>query len=124
MAEAPIRRLSRLTLYPQPAALEQACRREHDFASRHPAVYRWRVGLLSAALVLLPFWMLGLQVAIGLAFPWAFRESAILRPVYSEALLRWAVYGSTLHGFRSLSFALPACCAHSRCANRRPMASG
>jgi len=92
MAEPLTPRHSRLTLRRTPLSFETACRRAHELASRHPTLYRWRVGFLAAALLLLPFATLLFQAVVALAFPWAFRQSEILGPIYSAPLLRWAVF--------------------------------
>ena len=77
---------------PRVTALEHACRRVHDFASRNPGLYRCRVALLSASLLLRPFLAAAFLVAVAFAFPWAFRESVFLRPIYAVPALRWTAY--------------------------------
>jgi len=91
MAENSAPRRAWLTLRRTPPSFEEACRRAHELASRHPMLYRWRVGALAAALLFLPFATLLFQAAVALAFPWAFRQSAIFEPIYSVPLLRWTV---------------------------------
>jgi len=98
MSPAPPQRRPWLSLRPQPESLELECRRAHAFASKHPVAYQWRVRILSAALVLLPFYVLALLVAVAVAFPWAFRESDFLKPVYGEPVLRWAILGFVYAG--------------------------
>ena len=92
MAESIVPRRPWLTGRRTPPSFDEACRRAHELASRHPLLYRWRAGALAAALLFLPFATLFFQAAVALAFPWAFRHSEILGPIYSVPLLRWAVY--------------------------------
>jgi Zn-dependent protease with chaperone function len=84
---------SPFTLYRQGLTLEQACRRAHGFASRHPGLYRLRVRALCVSLLFLPFLTLVFMAGVTLGFPWAFRESEFLRPIYSVPLLRWGMFG-------------------------------
>jgi Zn-dependent protease with chaperone function len=99
---------------------EEACRRAHAFASRHPALYRWRVRALITFLSFLQVYLLALMVLAPFGFPWAFRESGFLAPFYSLPLLRWlllalvyccwmpmsALYLAAV--FRGLTLPLPA----------------
>jgi Zn-dependent protease with chaperone function len=93
MSPAPTQRRPWLSLRPQQSSLEEACRRAHAFASRHPVAYRWRVRVLLAFLILQPLLMLAILATITLAFPWAFRESELLRWIYVEPVPRWALDG-------------------------------
>jgi Zn-dependent protease with chaperone function len=92
MAEPFAPRRHRLTLRRTPISFDAACRRAHELASRHPTIYRLRVGTQAAALLCLPFATLFFEAVVTLAFPWAFRHSEILGPIYSVPLLRWTVF--------------------------------
>jgi Zn-dependent protease with chaperone function len=73
--------------------LEASCRRVHEFATRYPNVYPWRVRIFSAMALMAPFCSAALLGAVALGFPWAFREGELLRPIYEQPVLRWAVLG-------------------------------
>ncbi len=77
----------------QRGSLEDSCRRVHEFATRHPNLYPWRLRILTAVALLGPLCSLVFLATVALTFPWAFRESELLRPIYGEPGLRWAVEG-------------------------------
>lgn len=93
MPQPPAQR-RRMTLYPQPETLEQACRRAHEFAARFPVLYRWRLTLQATALLLFPFFWLAFMGLVTVIFPAAFRESEFLHPLYAEPFLRWLLLGA------------------------------
>jgi len=78
----------------QSRPLEESCRRVHEFATRYPNLYPWRVRASVVTTLVAPFYALMLLSLVAAGFPWAFSESELLRPVYAEPVLRWAVLGS------------------------------
>lgn len=82
---------------------EEACRRVHAFASRHPALYRARLRLYLFCMALFHLYAIALMVAVPLAFPWACRESALLAPIYSQPVLRGVFIGFVYASFLPLA---------------------
>jgi len=72
-------------------SLEESCRKVHAFATRHPELYALRVRAECTLIVLQPVLTLIFLCAVLAGFPWAFRGSELLRPIYQEPVWRWAV---------------------------------
>ena len=85
-------RRSWFTLETAERTYEEACRRAHAFASRYPALYRLRLRLYLPCVALAQIYLLGLLVTVPFAFPWAFRESRLLAPLYAQPALRWSCF--------------------------------
>ena len=85
-----IPRLSWLRLHSTQPTYEQACRKAHQFAAQHPLLYRWRLGALIVCAALRQVFAAALLLILPFAFPWAFKGSTLLAPIYSSPVLRWA----------------------------------
>ena len=95
-------RFWKFALSGQSRPLEESCRRVHEFATRYPNLYAWRVRVSAAVAVVAPFYALAFLSLVAVFFPWAFRESELLRSVYEQPLLRWALLGGVYAVFLPL----------------------
>ena len=84
-----IPRLSWLLRRSAQPTYEEACRKAHQFAARHPLLYRWRLGALLVSAALRQTFAAAILLLLPFAFPWAFEGSTFLEPIYSAPGLRW-----------------------------------